>query len=113
MQKTMVLILLAITSASEAGVTRVVIESKTIIDKDFGAIGQYELLKGHYDGELDPTDRRNRIITDIQFVASQRTRHGGILSDVRTREARGYEQGERRAVLRHAQSRQGPGEWRC
>ena len=68
MQKTMILILLAITSASEAGVTRVVIESKTLIDKDFGAIGQYELLKGHYDGELDPTDRRNRIITDIQFA---------------------------------------------
>ena len=59
-------ILLAMTASSEGGVTHVVIESRAAIDKDFGAVGQYELLTGHYDGELDPADRHNRIITDIQ-----------------------------------------------
>lgn len=63
-----VLIIFAMTASGEAGVTRVVIENKTVIDKDFGAAGQYELLTGHYDGELDPADRTNRIITDIQLA---------------------------------------------
>ena len=34
----------------------------------FGAAGAYEIVKGTVTGELDPADRRNALITDIQFA---------------------------------------------
>lgn len=61
--------LVAIAAVSEAGVLRIVIESRSVIDKDFGAVGPYEVLSGRYEGELDPNDERNRIITDLASAA--------------------------------------------
>ncbi|PWU12767.1 MAG: hypothetical protein C5B51_00100 [Terriglobia bacterium] len=36
--------------------------------KTFGATGAYEMIKGTATGEIDPADRRNALITDIQFA---------------------------------------------
>jgi hypothetical protein len=37
-------------------------------DLSFGAVGQYEKLRGTAMGELDPDDPRNEVITDIELV---------------------------------------------
>ena len=58
-------------STIEARVTKITIASKespTYNGATFGAVGQYELLIGTATGELDPADRRNAIIQDIQFA---------------------------------------------
>ncbi|TMH27321.1 MAG: hypothetical protein E6H66_23640 [Betaproteobacteria bacterium] len=49
-------------------VTIVARESPTYGGQSFGTIGQYEKIIGTASGELDPADRRNSIITDIQFA---------------------------------------------
>src|SRR5947207_2914394 len=52
-------------------VTKVAIvarESPTYGGESFGTIGKYEKIIGTASGELDPADRRNSIITDIQFA---------------------------------------------
>ena len=55
---------------AQARVTRIAI---TKIDpvfhgQAFGGTGAYEIVKGTVTGELDPADRRNALITDIQFA---------------------------------------------
>jgi hypothetical protein len=62
---------LAGASLLHARVTRIVIEqreSPAFNAQAFGKAGQYETLRGHFFGELDPKDKRNQIITDIQFA---------------------------------------------
>src|SRR6185369_15772474 len=52
-------------------VTRIVIDSvvsPSFGGASYGTIGQYETLSGRAFGELDPSDRRNRIITDLQLA---------------------------------------------
>jgi hypothetical protein len=39
----------------------------------FGSAGAYEIVKGTITGELDPADRRNALITDIQFAPRNAT----------------------------------------
>ncbi len=36
--------------------------------QSFGKVGAYEVIRGTAMGELDPADRRNAVITDIQFA---------------------------------------------
>jgi hypothetical protein len=58
-------------SAAHAQVTRIVVDSVVSPAFDgasYGAAGQYETIAGRAFGELDPSDRRNRIITDLQFA---------------------------------------------
>jgi hypothetical protein len=60
-------------AAVEARVTRIVVDparsqSPTFDGRAFGAAGQYEKLRGTFHGELDPRDRRNRVITDIELA---------------------------------------------
>src|SRR5262249_12506561 len=43
-------------------------QSPTFGGLSFGTVGQYEKLRGTARGELDPNDRRNRVITDIQLA---------------------------------------------
>jgi hypothetical protein len=60
---------LIVASASKAQVTRVVVDSvvsPAFGGASYGAIGQYETIAGRAYGELDPNDRRNRVITDLQ-----------------------------------------------
>ena len=75
MKQTMILwvliSLLLIPAFSEARITKIVIDparsqSPTFDGVSFGAVGQYEKLRGTAYGELDPLDARNALITDIE-----------------------------------------------
>jgi len=58
-------------SAGGAQVTRIVIDtvvSPAFGGASYGAVGQYETIAGRAFGELDPSDRRNRVITDLQLA---------------------------------------------
>jgi len=63
-------------AVAEAQITRIVIdpsrsESPTFEGRLFGtngSVGPYEKLRGTAYGELDPTDPRNAVITDIRFA---------------------------------------------
>ena len=60
-------------AAARQGIRRIEIdpersESPTFEGRSFGAVGQYEKLRGTAYGELDPTDPRNAVITDIGLV---------------------------------------------
>ena len=64
---------LLIPAFSEARITKIVIDparsqSPTFDGRSFGAVGQYEKLRGTAYGELDPADPRNALITDIQLA---------------------------------------------
>jgi hypothetical protein len=56
---------------AQARVTRLVVdavESPTYAGQSFGTVGAYEKLRGRVFGELDPADRRNSLIQDIQLA---------------------------------------------
>jgi hypothetical protein len=61
---------LLLPGAVPARVTRITITKTDLAFKGqtFGDAGAYEILKGTATGELDPADRRNALITDIQFA---------------------------------------------
>jgi len=48
----------------DARVTRITIQSTTPV-ANTGPVGPYEQLRGQAEGEIDPLDRRNAVITDI------------------------------------------------
>jgi len=55
----------------QARVARIVIEhreSPAFRGQTFGKAGAYEMLSGHFFGEIDPKDPHNTLITDIQFA---------------------------------------------
>src|SRR5436189_3551460 len=57
--------------SAQSRVTRIVVErrdSPAFGGQVFGNAGQYEILSGHFYGELDPNDPHNTIINDIQFA---------------------------------------------
>jgi len=59
---------LLVPSASQARITRIdakVVESPTFGGRTFGAVGQYEKLRGTAFGEVDPRDPRSAVIADI------------------------------------------------
>ncbi|HEY3835343.1 MAG TPA: alpha/beta hydrolase domain-containing protein [Bryobacteraceae bacterium] len=63
--------LLLCAAGVEARVVRVVVEhreSPAFGGQIFGRAGQYEVLTGHFFGELDPKDPHNSIIMDMQFA---------------------------------------------
>ncbi len=51
-------------------------ESPAFGGQTFGNAGQYEVLSGHFFGEIDPKDPHNSIIMDIQFAP--RNAHGMV-----------------------------------
>lgn len=56
---------------AEARITRIEIrsiESPTFEGRTFGSVGAYEKLRGRAHGEVDPTDPRNALITDIELA---------------------------------------------
>src|SRR6202165_1152334 len=65
-----VLAALLVTTAVQAKVNQITISktSPAFKGQTFGRTGAYEILKGTATGELDPADRRNALITDIQFA---------------------------------------------
>jgi hypothetical protein len=59
------------TTSAEAHITQIVItrvESPTFQGLSFGDVGQYEKLVGRASGEVDPNDRRNRVIVDLPLA---------------------------------------------
>src|SRR5580693_1607669 len=63
--------LLACCALVEAKVIKIVIEkreSPAYNGQVFGNAGQYELLSGHFTGELNPDDPHNKIINDIRLA---------------------------------------------
>src|SRR5262245_24070389 len=66
-----IVLLMIAASAAHAQVTRIVIDSvvsPAFGGASYGAVGQYETIAGRAFGELDPNDRRNRVITDLQLA---------------------------------------------
>ena len=64
-------LLLALPSMVEARITKIVItrsESPTFSGAPFGDVGQFEKLVGTAYGEVDPSDRHNAIIQDIDLA---------------------------------------------
>src|SRR5262249_51830488 len=64
-------LVLAMTAAAQARVTRIEIEKKVSPAFDgasFGTAGQYETLAGKAHGELDPGDPHNAVIQDIKLA---------------------------------------------
>ena len=60
-------------TATRPGIQHIVIdpdrsESPTFAGLSFGAVGQYEKLRGVAYGELDPADPRNAVITDLELA---------------------------------------------
>src|SRR5258708_6752983 len=53
-----------------ARITKITITSRTpaFNNQAFGSAGPFEKIKGIAAGEIDPKDRRNALITDIQFA---------------------------------------------
>ena len=53
-----------------ARITKITITSRVAAfnGQQFGTAGQFEKIKGIANGEIDPKDRRNALITDIQFA---------------------------------------------
>ncbi|HUB33171.1 MAG TPA: alpha/beta hydrolase domain-containing protein [Bryobacteraceae bacterium] len=63
--------LLLAAAGLQARVTRIVVEqreSPAFGGKQFGQAGPYEILRGHFYGEIDPRDPHNSIIMDLQFA---------------------------------------------
>ena len=55
----------------DARVTKIVISQQTtpiFAGRSFGSAGPYEQIKGTAIGEIDPNDRRNAVITDIELA---------------------------------------------
>jgi hypothetical protein len=61
-------VLIAMSGAADARVTRIVIDSRAAEGPVFPGVGQFERVNGRAFGELDPRDRRNEIIQDIDFA---------------------------------------------
>src|SRR5437879_9535441 len=62
--------LLVALGTAQARVNKITILKATPAFKGqaFGKTGAYEIVKGTVTGEIDPADRRNALITDIQFA---------------------------------------------
>ena len=60
-------ICLATTGMLDARVTKITISSTTPVS-NAGSVGPYEQLRGTAIGEIDPNDRRNAVITDLEFA---------------------------------------------
>ena len=58
------------TAPAEAGITKIDITSRTIAfgGYAFPGVGQYERIVGVAHGEVDPSDPRNAVITDLQLA---------------------------------------------
>jgi hypothetical protein len=62
-------LLLLVATAVNAQVTRLEITSRTpVAGGPFGRAGAYENIRGRIYGEVDPADRRNRIIQDLDLA---------------------------------------------
>lgn len=59
---------LALPQTAAAHIARIVVESTTPREPKKVGAPRYEVLRGHFFGELDPADTHNKIITDLQYA---------------------------------------------
>src|SRR5437899_10174718 len=61
---------IVVAATCDARVTKITVTSTTSLfnGQTFGNAGAYEQIKGTASGEIDPADRRNAVITDINFA---------------------------------------------
>ncbi|MGH9719374.1 MAG: alpha/beta hydrolase domain-containing protein [Bryobacteraceae bacterium] len=65
------ILLLILAPPASARITRITVanvQTPTFDGVSFGAVGQYEKLRGRAFGEIDPADPRNALIADIQLA---------------------------------------------
>ena len=55
-------------TGAEARVVKIEIDSNLLFGGPFGEVGEYRIIRGRAFGELDPADRRNALITDIEHA---------------------------------------------
>jgi hypothetical protein len=94
----------------QARVIRVVVEhreSPAFGGQIFGNAGQYELLSGHFFGEIDPKDPHNSIIMDIQFAP--RNAHGMVEYSATFSLAKPIDMSKSNGVLYYTVSNRGRG----
>jgi hypothetical protein len=65
-----------IAGASDARLTRFIVETRERVPAARPGAPDYEILRGHYDGAIDPRDPHNAIITDLKFAPRDRDRPG-------------------------------------
>ncbi len=64
-----VAVVLLVPAPANAQVTRLEVTSRSpVAGGPFGAAGEYENVRGRVYGEIDPADRRNRIIQDLDLA---------------------------------------------
>lgn len=91
-------------TAARQGIQRVVFdpersESPTFEGRSFGSVGQYEKLRGTAYGELDPSDPRNAVITDIALAPVNERGMVEYSTDIFILKPINLELGNRRAIL--------------
>ena len=59
---------LLLAATASAQVTRLEITTRKQVDGSFGSAGAYENIRGRIYGDVDPADRRNRIIQDLDLA---------------------------------------------
>src|SRR6188474_127100 len=66
-----VLLVFGVPGSASADVTKVTIAAKTVVadGQSFGATGPYEKLTGTIEFALDPSDRHNQAIVDLEHAA--------------------------------------------
>ena len=91
-------------TAARPGIRRIEIdparsESPTFEGRSFGSAGQYEKLRGTAYGELDPTDPRNAVITDLDLAPVNERGMVEYSTDIFILKPINLELGNRRVVL--------------
>ncbi len=91
-------------AAARQGIQRIVIdpersESPTFEGRSFGSVGQYEKLRGVAYGELDPSDPRNAVITDIELAPVNQRGMVEYSADIFILKPINLDLGNRRVVL--------------
>lgn len=71
-----VLMALLASGTADARLTRLIVEKTEAVAPALPGAPAYRILRGRYEGELDPADRHNRIITDI--AAAPRLKNGRV-----------------------------------
>lgn len=67
------MLLATLPTQADARLTKLIIEKTEVAAPVRAGAPAYRILRGHYEGEVDPRDSRNSVITDIDAAPRQRT----------------------------------------
>jgi hypothetical protein len=100
----------ALTLPAEAGVTKFTVtsvQSPAFGGQAFGAAGQFELIRGIAEAEIDPADPKNSIITDLEHAP--RNANGKVTYATTVAIAKPIDMSKSSGVLLHSNSNRGGG----